>query len=80
MDKLELLKKENELLKKILYSIYQHELYELELDYDYDENSILETVYFDISNVIRETLKEESNEDVKKRILTYFDLERNDLR
>ena len=73
MDELERLKKENILLKKILKEIKKRELYELDIDYDYEEEPYQIEMLFDVDNIIKQTISN-SNQEVKELILKYFNI------
>ena len=73
MDELERLKEENILLKKILKEIKKRELYELDIDYDYEEEPYQIEMLFDVDNLIKQTISK-SNPEVKELILKYFNI------
>ena len=74
--KINYLKKENNILKQLLKQINSMDLYEKDIDYDCDDNLIVDTRYFSIEEKIMDEMKFETNpetKNIKKNILKYIE-------
>ena len=71
--KIDYLKKENEILKSILKRVQQSNLYELDFDYDWDEELQQTELPFVLDNLILDELEGKDNK-IKKNILSYFNI------
>lgn len=71
--KIDYLKKENEILKSILKRVQQSDLYELDFDYDWDEELQQTELPFVLDNLILDELEGKDN-NIKKNILSYFNI------
>lgn len=71
--KIDYLKKENEILKSILKRVQQSDLYELDFDYDWDEELQQTELPFVLDNLILDELEGKDNK-IKKNILSYFNI------
>ena len=67
--KIDYLKKENEILKSILKRVQQSDLYELDFDYDWDEELQQTELPFVLDNLILDELEGKDNK-IKKNILS----------
>ena len=73
--RIEYLKKENRILKQFLRKINKMDLYELEYDYDIEDELIDYPIYFSMEEIIEQSLEDESDPEsmkIKSNLLTYI--------